>query len=41
LCERLVGSGLMVKKGQFRAMMSVVASNDGPINVLLDSRRLF
>jgi D-aminoacyl-tRNA deacylase len=41
LCETLAGSGLMVQKGQFRAMMSVVAANDGPINILLDSKRLF
>ena len=41
LCETLAAAGLMVQTGQFRAMMSVVAANDGPINILLDSKRLF
>ncbi|HVP11047.1 MAG TPA: D-aminoacyl-tRNA deacylase [Phycisphaerae bacterium] len=41
LCEKLAGSGVMVRKGQFRAMMSVDSVNDGPINLLLDSKRLF
>jgi D-aminoacyl-tRNA deacylase len=41
LSEKLSASGVVVKKGQFRAMMSVAAVNDGPINIMLDSKRLF
>jgi D-tyrosyl-tRNA(Tyr) deacylase len=41
LCETLAESDVVVQKGRFRAMMSVVAANDGPINILLDSKRLF
>ncbi|MFO0973391.1 MAG: D-aminoacyl-tRNA deacylase [Phycisphaerae bacterium] len=32
---------IAVETGQFRAMMQVSAVNDGPINVLLDSKRAF
>ena len=28
-------------RGEFRAMMAVESVNDGPINILLDSKRLF
>jgi len=41
LCEKLRTQGVAVVTGQFGAMMSVEAANDGPINILLDSRRLF
>lgn len=33
--------GIRVKKGVFRAMMEVELVNDGPVTILLDSRRLF
>lgn len=39
LCEKLRTLGLTVETGRFREMMSVEATNDGPINVLLDSGR--
>jgi D-Tyr-tRNAtyr deacylase len=32
-------AGLVVAKGQFGAMMSIEAVNDGPICILLDSKR--
>jgi D-tyrosyl-tRNA(Tyr) deacylase len=34
-------AGLDVQKGVFAAYMDVAASNDGPINFLIDSKRLF
>jgi D-tyrosyl-tRNA(Tyr) deacylase len=33
--------GLDVQKGVFAAYMDVTASNDGPINFLIDSKKLF
>jgi len=33
--------GLHVETGEFRAMMQVALVNDGPVTVLLDSRKLF
>ena len=41
LCERLRGMGVRVETGRFRTMMRVEAVNDGPICILLDSRRQF
>jgi D-tyrosyl-tRNA(Tyr) deacylase len=45
LYERFVGalraSGLVVREGVFRAMMQVDLVNDGPVTLLLDSRRGF
>ena len=41
LCETLRTLGVAVVTGRFGAMMSVEAANDGPINILLDSKRLF
>jgi len=34
-------SGLTVETGEFRAMMQVELVNDGPVTILLDSRRRF
>jgi D-aminoacyl-tRNA deacylase len=34
-------SGLAVATGEFQAMMRVQLENDGPVTILLDSRRLF
>jgi D-tyrosyl-tRNA(Tyr) deacylase len=37
----LRGSGLPVETGRFRAMMDVELVNDGPVTLLLDSKRVF
>jgi len=39
--ERLRPSGLEVATGVFRAMMDVSLVNQGPVTILLDSRKLF
>lgn len=39
LCEKLRGLGLHVETGCFGEMMSVMSANDGPINILADSRQ--
>lgn len=39
LCARLRDVGLDVQTGRFGAKMSVAATNDGPINILVDSKR--
>lgn len=39
--ESLRQAGLTVEEGVFRAMMQVELVNDGPVTLLLDSRRLF
>jgi D-tyrosyl-tRNA(Tyr) deacylase len=41
LCENLATAGIPVQRGRFREMMEVEAVNSGPINILLDSKRLF
>jgi D-aminoacyl-tRNA deacylase len=40
-CRQLSACGLSVKTGVFRAMMDVESRNDGPICLLLDSRKQF
>jgi D-tyrosyl-tRNA(Tyr) deacylase len=40
-CELLRDKGLPVATGVFRATMEVELVNDGPVTILLDSRRLF
>jgi D-tyrosyl-tRNA(Tyr) deacylase len=40
-CTLLAGRGLPVAKGVFRAHMQVELVNDGPVTILLDSRKLF
>ncbi len=37
-CAELVRLGLKVQTGIFRAMMAVDATNDGPINIVIDSQ---
>lgn len=37
----LRGQGVVVATGRFGAMMRVESVNDGPISILLDSRRVF
>jgi D-tyrosyl-tRNA(Tyr) deacylase len=39
--SRLRPSGLAVATGVFRAMMEVALVNQGPVTILLDSRKLF
>jgi D-tyrosyl-tRNA(Tyr) deacylase len=41
VCARLRDKGLAVATGVFRAHMDVELVNDGPVTILLDSRRLF
>ena len=37
----LRGLGATVETGRFGAMMDVISTNDGPVTILFDSRRLF
>lgn len=39
--RELQTSGLQVATGEFQAMMQVALVNDGPVTILLDSRRTF
>ncbi len=41
LGELLEAGGLRVERGVFRAHMAVSSVNDGPVTILLDSRRVF
>jgi D-tyrosyl-tRNA(Tyr) deacylase len=41
VAERLSERGIPVATGVFRAAMSVSLTNDGPVTVLLDSRKAF
>jgi D-tyrosyl-tRNA(Tyr) deacylase len=41
LVSSLRAGGLTVATGQFQADMQVDSVNDGPVTILLDSRRLF
>ncbi|MFK7735282.1 MAG: D-aminoacyl-tRNA deacylase [Pirellulaceae bacterium] len=40
-CQKLRGHGLEVGQGVFQADMQVSLVNDGPVTILLDSRKLF
>jgi D-aminoacyl-tRNA deacylase len=40
-CELLRQEGLRVDTGRFQAEMKVTVDNDGPVTILLDSRKLF
>jgi D-tyrosyl-tRNA(Tyr) deacylase len=40
-CERLAGYGIPVARGIFQASMSVSLVNEGPVTVLLDSKKVF
>ncbi len=40
-CELLVQLGVFVQRGRFQADMQVALVNDGPVTILLDSRKLF
>jgi D-tyrosyl-tRNA(Tyr) deacylase len=39
--SKIRDSGVTCETGQFQAMMQVELVNDGPVTILLDSRRLF
>jgi D-tyrosyl-tRNA(Tyr) deacylase len=39
--RELTASGLQVATGEFQAMMHVALVNDGPVTILLDSRKTF
>lgn len=39
--RRLRASGLHVETGEFQAMMLVTLENDGPVTILVDSRKVF
>ena len=39
-CVQARQKGVTVETGQFRAMMSVALVNEGPVTILLDSRKL-
>ncbi|HOA75871.1 MAG TPA: D-aminoacyl-tRNA deacylase [Phycisphaerae bacterium] len=41
LCDELARIGLTVERGMFRAHMDVASVNDGPICILLDSKKQF
>jgi D-tyrosyl-tRNA(Tyr) deacylase len=41
VCERVADLGVRVERGQFGAHMQVELVNDGPVTLLLDSRRQF
>ncbi len=41
LIERLKSNGLNVESGEFRAHMEIESTNDGPVTLLLESRKLF
>jgi D-tyrosyl-tRNA(Tyr) deacylase len=40
-CQELAGQGIPVETGQFAADMQVQLVNDGPVTILLDSRKVF
>jgi D-aminoacyl-tRNA deacylase len=40
-CQRVAGQGAVVEKGIFQADMQVCSTNDGPVTIMLDSRKLF
>lgn len=40
-CEAVIQSGLKVAKGRFRSHMMVEIVNDGPVTILVDSKRQF
>ena len=40
-CEELRATDIAVETGQFRATMAVHSENDGPICVLIDSKKVF
>ncbi len=41
LADLLMDMGLVVKTGHFRTHMNIELNNDGPVTILLDSKKLF
>ena len=41
LSKRIQDQGIIVKEGVFRVMMDVELVNDGPVTILVDSRKVF
>lgn len=41
VCEKVAARGIRVERGRFAAEMRVSLVNDGPVTLLLDSRRAF
>jgi D-tyrosyl-tRNA(Tyr) deacylase len=41
LTEKCREQGIVVETGVFREMMKIYSTNDGPVTLLLDSRRIF
>ena len=41
LCERIRARGVGVETGRFRAHMRVELANDGPVTILLDTKKSF
>ena len=40
-CQKLVAAGIEVGQGRFQADMQVALINDGPVTIMLDSRKSF
>ncbi|HSW35146.1 MAG TPA: D-aminoacyl-tRNA deacylase [Candidatus Limnocylindrales bacterium] len=40
-CERMRQSGVNVATGRFQSTMRILVVNDGPVTILLDSKKLF
>ena len=41
VCKRVIDNGIRVQKGIFQAHMQVALVNDGPVTILIDSRKRF
>ena len=41
LCRKIAGKGIRVETGRFRTHMEVSLVNDGPVTILLDSKKGF
>ncbi|MEO8269795.1 MAG: D-aminoacyl-tRNA deacylase [Aureliella sp.] len=40
-CEKLMAAGIEVGQGRFQADMQVMLVNDGPVTILIDTRKTF
>ncbi len=40
-CENLLSRGVNIATGRFQATMRIIVDNDGPVTMLLDSKKLF
>jgi D-tyrosyl-tRNA(Tyr) deacylase len=41
LVNEIEKRGVSVKTGKFQAMMKVLIENDGPVTILIDSKKIF